>query len=153
VTRDLGALIVQREQARRREQALAAASRAEQARDILVQALQRRTSEVLSKQREIEAAPRPDPRAQVELVGLLGSLSELERQAESAERRSAALGMGAALERRGIGLYFDVVDDGMLPSRAAQIQAELWGASASILLAFPLIAMAVGAATQQRGQA
>lgn len=153
VTRDLGALIVQREQARRRDQALADAARAEQARDILVQALQRRSAEVLDKKREIETTPTPDPRAQVELVGLLGSLEALERQAESAEKRSAVLGVGAALERRGIGLYFDVVDDGALPGRAAQLRAELLGVSASILLAFPLIAMAVGAAAPQRGQA
>lgn len=153
VTRDLGALIVQREQARRREQALADASRADQARDILVQALQRRSAEVLSKQREIEQTPKPDARTQVELVGLLGSLDELERQAESAEKRAAALGVGAALERRGIGLHFDVVDDGALPGRAAQLRFELLGMSAAILLAFPLIAMAVGATAPQRGQA
>jgi hypothetical protein len=152
VTRDLGELIVRREQARRRDQALESARRAEQARDILVQALQHRSSEVLAKKRAIESAPTPDPRTQVELVGLLGSLDALARQAESAEKRSAALGVGAALERRGIGLYFDVVDDGALPGRAAQLRAELLGVSAAILLAFPLIAMAVGATAQQRGQ-
>jgi hypothetical protein len=152
VTRELGELIIRREQARRRDQALESANRAEQARDILVQALQRRSSEVLAKKRAIASSPTPDPRTQVELVGLLGSLEALSRQAESAEKRSAALDVGAALERRGIGLYFDVVDDGALPGRAAQLQSELWGVSAAILVAFPLIAMAVGATAQQRGQ-
>jgi hypothetical protein len=152
VTRDLGALIVKREQERRREQSRAIAARAEQARDVLVQAAQRRASEIFDKRRALEQSKRADPRQQVELVGLLGSLDGLERRAETAERRAAALDMNAALEQQGIGLYFDVVDDGALPGRAAQLQGELLSAGLAILLALPLLAMAVGAATLQRGQ-
>lgn len=153
VTRDLGALIVEREQARRREQAKDSAARAEQARDLLVQAVQRRSSEILAKQRALSQAPEADPQGQVELVGLMGSLDALERQASEAERRSAALGLGAAFEKRGLGLYFEVVDDGTLPGRAARLRAELLAVGAVALLTFPLIAMAVGAVSCKRGYA
>lgn len=152
VTRDLGALIVQREQARRREQARAIAARADEARDVLVQAAQRRATEIFDKQRALEQTKSADPRTQVELVGLLGSLDGLERQAESAEKRAAALDVTAALEQQGMGLYFDVVDEGSLPGRAAQLRGELLGAALALFLALPLLAMAVGAATLQRGQ-
>jgi hypothetical protein len=152
VTRDLGALIVQREQDMRREQAQVIASRAERAREVLVQAAQRRAAEIYEKRRELEQSKEADPRTQVELVGLLGSLDALELQAVAAERRAAAIQASAALERGGIGMYFDVVDDGALPSRAAQLQGELLGTGAAIFLSLPLIAMAVGAATLQRGQ-
>jgi hypothetical protein len=152
VTRDLGALIVRREQDRRREQAQAIASRAEQARDVLVQAAQRRAGEIFQKRRQLEQSKDPDPRTQVELVGLLGSLDGLERKADAAEKRTAAIDVSAALERGGIGMYFDVVDEGARPGRAAQLQGELLGAAVAIFLALPLIAMAVGAATLQRGQ-
>jgi hypothetical protein len=152
VTRDLGALVVKREQDRRREQAQAIASRAEQARDVLVQAAQRRASEIFQKRRQLEQAKDADPRTQVELVGLLGSLDGLERKADAAEKRTAAIDMSAALERGGVGMYFDVVDEGALPGRAAQLQGELLGAAVAIFLALPLIAMAVGAATLERTQ-
>jgi hypothetical protein len=152
VTRDLGALIVEREQARRRDLAKDSAARADQARDLLVQAVQRRSSEILAKQRALSQAP-ADAQSQVELVGLMGSLEALERQASEAERRSAAAGLGAALEHRGIGLYFEVVDDGSLPGRASRIRAEVSMVSAAVLLSLPLIAMAVGAVSFKRGNA
>lgn len=153
VTRDLGALIIEREQTRRRELARDTAARAEQARDMLVQAVQRRSSDVLAKQRALNQATTVDPQSQVELVGLMGSLEALERQASEAERRSAALGLGAAFEKRGLGLYFEVVDDGSLPGRAGRLQAELLGLGSVVLLTLPLIAMAVGAVSCKRGNA
>jgi hypothetical protein len=153
VTRDLGALIVEREQARRRDLAKDSAARADQARDLLVQAVQRRSSEILAKQRALSQAPAVNAPSQVELVGLMGSLEALERQASEAERRAAAAGLGAALERRGIGLYFEVVDDGSLPGRASRIRAEISMVSAAALFSLPLFAMAVGALSCKRGNA
>lgn len=153
VTRDLGALIIEREQARRRELSLAAAARADRARDVLVQAVQRRSSEIFEKKRELERAATPDPRTQVELVGLMGSLEALSREAETAERHAAALGLGAALERRGIGLHFEVVEEGTLPARAGRIRAEILTVTAATLLVLPMIAMAVGAISLNRGNA
>jgi hypothetical protein len=147
VTRDLGALIVQHEQAMRREQALSLATGAEHARDRLLTAVQERTAAVLNKRDEIERSRHPDPRLQVELVGLLGSLEALEKQADTAERRAAKLDLTAALERRGIGLHFEVVDDGTLPGRAGRLSAALLTVGVSFLSCLPLIAVAVGAFT------
>jgi hypothetical protein len=145
VTRDLGALVVRHELASRRDQARAAALGAAQARDALVSVLQRRFGEVLAKQGEISKATAPDPRLQVELVSLLGSLAAIERQVDVAERRAANTDVGAALERRGIGLSFQVVDDGSLPARAGQLQTALLAGGTTFLFGLPLIAMAVGA--------
>jgi hypothetical protein len=147
VTRDLGALIVQHEQAVRREQALSLATGAEHARDRLLAAVQERTVDVLSKREQIERAGQPDPMLQVELVGLLGSLDALEKQAELAQRRAAKLDLSAALERRGIGLHFEVVDEGALPGRAGRLRATLLAVGVSFLSCLPLIAVAVGAFT------
>ncbi len=151
VTRELGALVARREQERRRQLAREDAERAERAREILVRAVQERSALILQKQREIELAPSPDPRTQVELVGLMGSLEALERQAEAAEKRAASVGLGAALEQSGMGLHFEVVDEGTLPARAARIKAEILAVALATLLALPLIALAVGAVSLKRG--
>jgi hypothetical protein len=154
VTRDLGALIERHELAARSEQALAAASGAERARDAWVAAWQRRSADIVLKQNELERGASPDPRLQVELIGLLGSLGALQREVELAERRAAALNLSAAWERRGIALNFEIVDGGALPGRAARLQAAAWAGVATLLCGLPLIAMAVGAfSPDQRGQA
>jgi hypothetical protein len=153
VTRDLGALIVRQERATRQSQALAVSARADQARDTLVSAYQRRSADVVAKQSQLGSAPAPDPRLQVELVGLLGSLGSLEHQVDAAERRASSLELGAALERQGIGLSFQVVDDGSLPGRAARLRAALWAGAASFCFGLPLIAFGVGAFATKRGYA
>jgi hypothetical protein len=152
VTRDLGALIEKHELAARRDQALVAASAAERARDTWVAAWQRRSADIVTKQRELDGKA-ADPRLQVELIGLLGSLGALEHEVDAAERRAATLDLGAAWERRGIGLNFEVVDDGALPGRAARLQAAAWAGATTLLCGLPLIAVAVGAfSSNKRGQ-
>lgn len=154
VTRDLGALVVRHELAARRERASVAATSAARARDSLVGALQRRHGELLAKQVEIGNAAAPDPRRQVELVSLLGSLPAIERQVDVAERRATTSEVGAALERRGIGLYFQVVDDGSLPGRAGRLASAWLAGGAVFLLGLPLVGLAVGAFYPvKRGQA
>jgi hypothetical protein len=154
VTRDLGALVVRRELATRHDQALAAATTAARGRDTLVAALQRRSREVLTKQNEIESTTPRDPRLQVELVSLLGSLGALERQVDAAEARAATSDVGAALEGRAVGLYFEIVDDGSLPGRAGQQKAALLAGGTTFLFGLPLVAMAIGAFyPSKRGQA
>jgi hypothetical protein len=145
VTRDLGKLIVEHELRARREQALAAATNAELARDTLVAALQQRTREAFSKQTAISQSQPPDPREQVQLVSLLGSLGSLEHQVEAAERRAATLDLNAAYERRGIGLYFEVVEEGALPARAGRLALLILAGGATIAFSLPLIAIGVGA--------
>jgi hypothetical protein len=154
VTRDLGKLIVEQQRAFRREQARAMASSAERARDTLVDALRQRSAAVVSKELALERSAAPDPRLQVELVGLLGSLPALEREVDAADRRAASLGLGATLERHGIGMAFEVVDEGSLPARAGRVSALLMTGLGTFVLGLPLIATAVGAfATSRRGTA
>jgi hypothetical protein len=154
VTRDLGKLIVEQQRAVRREQALARASSAERARDTLVDALRQRSAEVVSKEVALERSVGPNPRLQVELVGLLGSLPALERQVDSADRRAASLGLEATLERHGMGMSFEVVDEGSLPARGGRVGALLVTGLSTFFVSLPLIATAVGAfATSRRGTA
>ena len=104
-------------------------------------------------QSQLRQAAAPDPRLQVELVGLLGSLGSLERRAEAAERSSDKLDLSAALERHGAGLHFEVVDDATLPSGEEQRRMRLLIACSSFALGLPLLAMAIGAFDPQRGKA
>jgi hypothetical protein len=145
VTRDLGALIERHELFARSEQAASAASNAERARDTWVAAWQRRSADIVIKQNQLDRSASSDPRLQVELIGLLGSLGALQREVETAERRAASLKLNAAWERRGIALNFDVVDGGTLPGRAARLQAAAWAGVTTLLFGLPLMAMAVGA--------
>ena len=154
VTRDLGKLIVEQQRAFRREQVLAMASSAERARDTLVDALRQRSAEIVSKEVALERGAAPNPRLQVELVGLLGSVPALERQVDAADRRAASLGLEATLERHGMGMSFEVVDEGSLPARGGRARALLVAGLSTFVLGLPLIATAVGAfATSKRGTA
>ena len=152
VTRDLGSLIVERELALWREQARAAASAADFARDSAQHELIERNQRVLKMQDQIRLAPRPDPTLQVQLVGLLGSLPSLERRAEAAERRSDSLDLSAALERHGAGLHFEVVDDASLPSGRDQRRLRVLLAASAFAFGVPLLVMAIGAFDPQRGE-
>ncbi|HEY4159332.1 MAG TPA: hypothetical protein VGM29_14590 [Polyangiaceae bacterium] len=152
VTRELGNLIISHELEVRRAQALEAARAAEIARDSAQLAVQQRSEEALSMQRRIREAKAPDPELQVELVGLLGSLDSLERRAETTERRAASLDLGAAFEKRGIGLSFEVVDDASLASGHEQQREREWLGAAGFALGIPLVAMAVGAFAPKRGR-
>jgi hypothetical protein len=154
VTRDLGKLIVEQERKFRRERARVMASSAEQARDTLVDALRQRSAAVVSKELALARGAAPDPRLQVELVGLLGSMPALERQVDAADRRAASLGLEATLERHGIGMSFEVVDEGSLPARGGRVSALVVAGLSTFLLGLPLMATAVGAfATSRRGTA
>lgn len=151
VTRELGRLIIAHEQAVRREQAAIAAGDADRARDSLRRALETRAGQAVATQTQISRAPAPDPQLQVKLVGLLGSVGALEQQLETAERRAASLELGAALERRGMGLYFEVVEEGALPSRAERSRQLLLVFGAALLIALPLVAMMLAAFGSERG--
>ena len=153
VTRDLGLLIVDHELAARRAQAARSADRAKHEVDAAREALISRRSEVAFKSDQLEKAPLEDPQRRVELVGLLGSLPLLELRQDEWERREAALSLGAALERSGSGMSFDVVDDASLPAGAGARNSQIGLAIASFTLGLPLIAMAVGAFAEKKGRA
>lgn len=152
VTRDLGALIVSHEQRVRREQTLLAAQEAERERDALRYALQQRSGQIVTRQTDLAQLAHQDPRAQVELIGMLGSVSAIEQRLEAAERRGAALDLAATLERGGVGMYFQVVDEGALPARGGEVQALLLLFGAVFVCGLPLIALGIGALLPQRGQ-
>jgi hypothetical protein len=61
--------------------------------------------------------------------------------------------LGAAFERQGIGLSFQVVDEGALPGRAARARAALLSALATFFFGLPLLALGVGAFAVKRGPA
>ncbi|HEX6274076.1 MAG TPA: hypothetical protein VFZ53_13600, partial [Polyangiaceae bacterium] len=129
----------------RREQAERNAQEAARTRDALRAAVQRRSLEIAAKQSEVLTTTAPDPAAQVELVGLLGSMDTLERDLEAANRRASSFQLGAALEQGGVGLRVEVVDDATLPNEARRTRWIIVAAGASFLFGLPLSAMAVGA--------
>jgi hypothetical protein len=151
VTRELGAVIEEHELRTRRAQADDASASANETRDLAQRAVQARSEQVLQKQAEIRGTASPDPELQVELVSLFGSLGVLEKRAHVAERRAASLDLGAAFERRGIGLRFEVVEDAELPSARAQRRLDILLASGAFLLGLPLLTLAVGAFRTERG--
>ena len=150
VTRDLGAIIVEHETRLRREQAARAASDADRVRDTLQVALQRRAEEIALKEREVALAEKPEPARQIELVGLLGSLAALEHDLDSATSRAASYELGAARERAGVGLRFEVADEARLPSETAARRFIWLAAIASFVFGLPLSATAVGAFSHRR---
>jgi hypothetical protein len=153
ITRELGALIVEHETSLLREHAARAAKRAllevEGARAVLVA----RRSEVALSRDEIAGGPAATPRQQVELVGLLGSLEALEKRYDESERREAALALDAALEHRGIGMSFTVVDDASPSSETNARNERAVLTLIALVMGLPLATMLVGATARRKGNA
>jgi hypothetical protein len=153
VTRELGSLIVERERAMR----TAESDRAEGAAALelagLRAAIADKSLAVAQMQAAMQAETTPAPTRQVELVGLMGSLAALEKRETEVSRREAALSLGAALERHGIGLSFEIADDPGLPSSSRHRDLAVLGVGASIVFGLPLLAMAVGSLGAKRGKA
>jgi hypothetical protein len=153
VTRDLGALVVVRMTAEREAQARRASQAARIGADTLEQALVLRLSEISDKQHALDRSRAPDPRTQVELVSLLGSVPALELQVDAAERRAATLDLGADFEARGIGLRFDVAEDADAPIFDRHSRARLLVLATAFVLGLPLVLLTVGAFNTRRGTA
>jgi hypothetical protein len=145
VTRELGNLVARHEMEVRKVLADRAAMQARVAADAARMALATRRVEVATLRTALSSRPEVDTMHHVELLGLAGSLEWLERRQDEAEKREAQLSLGAALERRGIGMSFDVVDDGSLPRGAESRDDKVLLAAVTLLLGVPLIAVAVGA--------
>lgn len=150
VTRDLGALVTERERAARRDQARRSAAEAVRLREFARLAFTERAREVAQKEQEIERSEKPDPELVVELVSLLASLEALERQTELATRRASDLELGAALEGAGIGLHFELAEDASVPSPAERKRALILATSLTFLFGLPLAATAIGAFEPRR---
>jgi hypothetical protein len=151
VTRDLGALVVVRMTAEREAQARRASETAKLGAETLEQALVSRLAAIAEKQRKVEGRGTPDPAAQVELVSLLGSVPALQQQVDAAERRAAALDLGAAFEARGIGLRFDIAEDADAPLFDRHSRLRLLGLATAFVLGLPLVLLTVGAFNTARG--
>lgn len=152
VTRELGELIIEHERRVRREQAAADAKRAGEELERANLALSTREREVLDKQLAIQRSGYADPRDEVELVSLLGSLGPRERRVEEARKKKTELELGSAVEQHGMGLHFEVLDDASVPSRVGLGRGGLF-VLALVALAFsaPLVAAWVGVSRTERG--
>jgi hypothetical protein len=150
VTRELGELIVQRTQGMRENEAKRAADLAEERVRAARNALAVRRSELASMQAELDRGGKDAPEHRIAYIGLLGSLPALESKQDERERREASLALEAALERRGVGTRFEVVDDAQLPQDVGAKSQRALAASATFVLGFPLLAIAIGAFAPKR---
>jgi hypothetical protein len=151
VTRELGELVLQRTQAMRENDTKRAADLAKDRVDAARDALAVRRSEVASIRAALDRGGNDAPEHRIAFIGLLGSLPALELQQDERERREASLALAAALERKGVGTRFEVVDDALLPQHdvGAKSQRALLAAT-TFVLGLPLLAMAVGAFAPKR---
>jgi hypothetical protein len=150
VTRELGELVVQREQATRQNEAMRAADLAKEDVDEARQALALRRSAVASMRAELDRGSAAAPERRIVFIGLLGSLPALELRQDERERRAASLALGAALEQRGIGMVFEVVNDASLPTDAEAKSRRLLVARTAFVLGLPLLSIALGAFAPRR---
>jgi hypothetical protein len=145
VTRDLGALVVERESTRRRDQAEKAAAAAERTKESLKAALTERVERAALKQAELARSTTPDPALQVELVSLLGSITTVERQVDEASERAGALELGARYEQSGMGLSFEIADEAGVGVSSRTLRTRVLACAVAYLAVLPLLVMTVGA--------
>jgi hypothetical protein len=150
VTRELGELVVKREQGTRKNEALRAARLAKDQLDEARQALALRRSEVVSMRTELDRGSAAVPERRIAFIGLLGSLPALELRQDERERREASLALGAALEQRGVGMVFEVVNDGSLPTDPGAKSRRALVAGSAFVFGVPLLAIALGAFAPRR---
>lgn len=153
VTRELGALIVAHERSVRREQSANAEYAAKREVDARREQLESRRLELATKREQLESNAEHDPLLDVEFADLAASATTLALREDLAERREAEIAVGAALEASGMGLSFEVVNDGSLPTRSERADTNLLVAGASVLFGLPLVIVGVGAFAPRKGRA
>jgi hypothetical protein len=150
VTRDLAALLVEHEAKIRREQSQKAAEVAGRALEVAQRQLAQRRAALSNAQQRIETSG--DPRAEVEFVGLVGSLPALETRVNDAARVKSAFELGAAFEQKRLGLVFEEVDGGNIPASEGLDRGELALLGVTFfVLGLPLIALGVGSFSKAEG--
>jgi hypothetical protein len=150
VTRDLGALLVEHEGKIRRDQSQKAAEAAGHALEAARRQLEKRRATLNSARQRIETDG--DPRAEVEFVGLMGSLPALETRVNDAARLKAAFELGAAFELKHLGLVFEEVDGGSVPASEGLDRRELTLLGVTFfVLGLPLIALGIGSFSKAEG--
>jgi hypothetical protein len=153
VTRALATLIVDHETRVRRDEARRAFDRARREMDALDHVIASRRAAIF----EPDATQPRDggglERQQIERVDLLGTLPALDQRRDLLMKRASTLSLGAAFATDGLGMSFDVVDDGSLSTEAERRDSRPLFTALSFVLGIPLIAMAVGAFGPTRGGA
>ncbi len=150
VTRALGTVLVEHEAKVRREQSQKAAEAASRALEVAQRRLAVRHAALSSARQRIETDG--DPQAEVEFVGLAGSLPAMEARVNDAARLKAAFELGAAFEKRRLGLVFQEVDGGSVPASEGLDRRDLALLGATFfVLGLPLIAMMVGSFSKAEG--
>jgi hypothetical protein len=149
VTRDLASLIVGRVEASRRDQSERASLAAGEATRSLEDSLAERYARLAQVRVALRSAPEPE--LEVELVSLLGSIATLERRLDAATKRQGAVDLGAASEKFGVGLRFEVAEDAAVPlfnphSRLRELALVLM-----FISGFPFVVLAAGAGALPRG--
>jgi hypothetical protein len=154
VTRELGELVVKREQATRKNEAMRAADLAKEQVDEARHALALRRSAVASMRAELDHdGSEAAPERRIAFIGLLGSLPAMELEQDEREQREASLALGAAMEQRGIGMVFEVVNDASLPTDAGAAGKRVLLACMAFVFGLPLLAIAMGACAPRRTRA
>jgi hypothetical protein len=150
VTHELGELVVTRERATLRKEATQAADLAKEQAAEARQALALRRSAVAGLRAELDREVTARPERRLVYIGLLGSLPALELEQDERERREASLALGAALEQRGVGTVFQVVNDALLPADPGTTRGRTVLAGTAFVFGLPLLAMTVGAFAPKR---
>jgi hypothetical protein len=153
VTQDLGTLIAERERARRAVESERAAGDAATELRAVRDAISDKTRHLAEMEETMQSAAVPDPSRQVAFVSQLGSLAALEKRELEVSRREAALALGAAYERHGIGLSFEIADEASLPVGAHLRDLQWIAMGASLAFGLPLVAMGVGAVESKKVRA
>jgi hypothetical protein len=152
VTRDLATVLVEHEAKIRNEQSQKAAEAAGRALEVAERRLAERRAALNDARKRVETDG--DPHAEVEFVGLSGSLPALETRVNEAARRKAAFELGAALEQKRLGLVFEEVDGGNISASEGLDRGELALLGVTFfVLGLPLIALGVGSFSKAEGAA
>lgn len=154
VTRELGRIVVEREQMARERQAASALAYAEANLARAEHALDERRATISAERAHLLEATVPEPLREVRLVSLLGSLGWRQRELERAQTRKVSLEMGSEREASLLGLSFEVVDSGSIPAREQHGQRRSARiALISFVVALPAAALFAGAFSRSGGAA
>ncbi|MBE7478444.1 MAG: hypothetical protein HS104_00410 [Polyangiaceae bacterium] len=152
VTRELGRLVVEREQNARKQQAQASLVSAEVTLERANRALGQRLAEISRKRARLREATQLDPLTEVQLVSLIGSLEWREQELEKSQARKAALELGSMRETHSMGLSFQIADEGAVRKSAELSPLRLClGGLAAFVGGLPFAAALVGAFAPKRG--
>jgi hypothetical protein len=152
VVRDLGRLITEEEQKTRVGQAAAALQAADDEVANAKLLLEQAQRDLVAKELARTLARSDEERARllVRTLGLEQAVPRLERTLEAAQRKRQSMYLRLQLERRSMGLRFELVDPGHVqPAGISRKKLLLMAALALFVLSLPLAVMAVGAFDQR----